>query len=277
MQIKKSTGESVTYKPEKIRESLKRAGAKPELISHVMQKIEKRLVDGMTTSKVYRILKRELHKENRCIAHRYNLRSALLKLGPAGFKFEKYVASILQAYGYETELPEHDLRGMCTKHEVDVVAKKDGRTVFIEAKFRNNFSDSVNLKDALATWSRFLDLRDGGKLGKCPKFDEAWIVTNEHFSESAQEFGRCKGMKMIGWSTPDKSLAAMVDHTALYPITVLDNLKAWELDRFAEKNLMLCREIALKKPDNVAARTGLALDRTTAIIGACKEIVSDQS
>src|SRR5688572_22750722 len=98
MNIVKSDGTRVPFKTDKISETLKRIGAKDDLVSHVVQKVTAKVKDGMTTSEVYAIVRKELHKENRCIAHRYNLRAGLLKLGPAGFKFEKYVASVLQAY-----------------------------------------------------------------------------------------------------------------------------------------------------------------------------------
>ncbi len=277
MIIVKAGGERVPFKPEKIAETLRRIGAKDALVSHVVQKVTAAVKDGMTTSEVYAIVRKELHKENRCIAHRYNLRAGLLRLGPAGFKFEKYVASILQAYEYATELPEQELPGLCVMHEVDVVARTPSRTIMIEAKFRNRFDDTVNLKDTMATWARLIDLREGSKAGKkCPFFDEAWIVTNGRFSDRAHQFGVCKGIQMIGWSQTEQSLARMVDHAALYPITVIDSLKPWELERFSEKNILLCRELRTKKPATLAQGTGIPLDRMKSIIDTCKEIVENE-
>lgn len=275
MIIVKHNGDRVSFKPDKIAETLKRIGAKQDLVSHVVQKVTSSVKEGMTTSEVYAIVRKELHKENRCIAHRYNLRSGILKLGPAGFKFEKYVASILQAYQYRTEIPDAELPGLCVMHEVDVVARTESRTIMIEAKFRNKFDDTVTLKDAMATWARLIDLREGSKAGKqCPYFDEAWIVTNGRFSDRAHQFGVCKGIQMIGWSRTEQSLARMVDHAALYPITVLENLKQWEFEAFSKKNIMLCREITAKKPGPLAESTGIPLDRVKSIIDTCKEIIT---
>src|ERR1041385_5872773 len=100
MRIIKGDGQKVTFHTDKIAETLKRIGAQPELVQHVVEKVNGRVKDGMTTKEVYSIVRSELHKENRCIAHRYNLRRGLLRLGPAGFKFEKYVAAVLEAYQY---------------------------------------------------------------------------------------------------------------------------------------------------------------------------------
>ena len=275
MIIVKNNGDRVQFKPEKIADTLRRIGAKEELISHVVQKVTAAVKDGMSTGEVYAEVRRQLRKEDKCIAHRYNLRAGLLKLGPAGFKFEKYVASILQAYEYKTEIPENELHGLCVMHEIDVIARSPSRTIMIEAKFRNRFDDTVTLKDTMATWARLIDLREGAKGGKnTPYFDEAWIVTNGRFSDRAHQFGVCKGIQMIGWSQTEQSLARMVDHSALYPITVIESLRQWELDAFSKKNLMLCRELASKKPVPLAASTGIPLDRVKSLVDSCKEIVN---
>ena len=98
MLVTKANGDKVRFKPEKIVDTLRRIGAKEDLINHIVQKVMGKVKDGMSTKEVYGFVREELRKENRCLAHRYNLRAGLLKLGPAGFKFEKYVASILLAY-----------------------------------------------------------------------------------------------------------------------------------------------------------------------------------
>lgn len=274
IQIIKSTGERAPFSERKLRASLERTGAKQPMVDHIIDNVKKQLRDGLTTKELYRIVLRELRKEASHIAHRYHLRSGLLRLGPAGFKFEKYVASILSAYGYKAHLPKNDLEGLCVRHEVDVVATKDGKRIMIEAKFRNRFSDVVNLKDTLATYARFLDLREGAKAGLDAGFDEVWIVTNGRFSDRAEQFGACKDMQMIGWNHPTRSLARMVDHASLYPITVLESLKSWELDALASQDLMLCRDIANADVGKLAGRTRMERRRVEKMVDTCKRIVS---
>lgn len=273
--ITKANGERVTYRPEKIRETLRRIGAKPETVEHVLRKVQKQLVDGMATGALFALVRKELHKEDHCLAHRYNLRKGLLKLGPAGFKFEKYVAAVLEAYEYETEIPGNDLAGLCVDHEVDVIARTRNRNIMIEAKFRNVFERTVKLKDVMATWARLIDLREGSKAGKkTPCFDEAWIVTNGRFSDRALQFGVCKGIHMIGWSANERSLARMVDHAQLYPITVIDSVKPWEIDALASKGILLCRQIAEKDAAALARKTGIEPERAGKIAADCKRIVN---
>lgn len=274
MKIRKNTGKLVEYNPNKIRKTLKRAGAKKEIIEHVLGQVNRSMHDGMSTKELYRIVKRELKKESRHIAHRYNLRSSLLRLGPAGYKFEKFIASILRAYHYEAENPKKELRGLCVQHEIDVIARKDTKAIMIEAKFRNDFNDSVNLKDTMATWARYLDLLEAAESGLCEHFDEVWIVTNGRFSNRARQFGVCKGMHMVGWNSRGKSLARMVDHTTLYPLTVLDHLRQWELDRFSSRGIMLCREVATRDPEKLAKMLDLPLQRAKRIVADCKGVVA---
>ena len=274
MEIIKSTGPRVEYDQKKIKQTLRHAGATNELIKKLIPRAEAKFCDGMTTRQIYSILRRELKKMNRPLAHRYNLRNALLKLGPAGFKFEKYVASILNAYQYEAEVPEQEFLGLCVKHEIDVIAKRDGHTAMIEAKFRNRFGLTVSLKDTMATWSAFQDLVEGSQSGTCPQFDELWIVTNGRFSERAYQFGVCRGIRLVGWGAEEHSLARMVDHTALYPITVIDDLKQWELDRLFEHGLMLCREVAGRDANKLSKQLKIPQERTRKIVKACREVIS---
>jgi len=271
--IVKSKGEKVHFNPDKIRQALIRAGARPETIKHVIDRVTAKVKEGMTTRVVYRIVGSELRKEDRCIAHRYNLRKGLLKLGPAGFIFEKYVASILEAYGYDAVVPKDEIKGACVVHEVDGIAKRNKSIVLIEAKFRNKFEDTVTLKDAMSTWARYQDLQAGAKKGFCPAFNEVWIVTNGQFSDRAQQFSDCKGLRTVGWNSKVHSLAKMVDHEALYPITVLDELKQWELDAFTDHGYLLCRQVAKKDPILLAKSIGIPQQQATRIVRDCKDIV----
>lgn len=272
--IQKASGQKVPFEPDKILISLKRAGASPELSTHILGRVRSALRPGITTDELYRVVREELMKQSPSLHARYRLRASLLRLGPAGFNFEKYVASVLTAYGYKTSLPV-ELEGACVTHEVDVIAEKDGRRMFIEAKFRNQFDDVVNIKDTMSTWARYLDLVEGASLGLCPHFDEAWIVTNARFTEHSLKYGHCKNMVMIGWNHPkERTFAKMVDLSSLYPLTVLEDVNDAEIQLFAGQELMLCRELAKADPSRLAKKTGLKLKRIESVIQSCSAIVS---
>jgi len=229
----------------------------------------------LSDNEIRDIVHAELEKASPATGARYLLRSALTRLGPAGFNFEKYVASILSAYGYETQLP-FELQGACVTHEVDVIAKKDGRRMFIEAKFRNNFNDVVSIKDTMATWARYLDLVEGARLDLCPHFDEAWIVTNARFTDHSLKFAHCKNMVMIGWNHPkERTFARMVDLSSLYPLTILSDLSDNEIQLLAKNKYTLCREMTKESLGEIAQKTTIPKKRLKEILSQCEAIIKN--
>lgn len=278
MEVIKANGDRVPFDIEKVKSSISRTGASAGIVDRVASEVEERVKDGMTTRELYKIVFDILQNQSVCYACRYNLRTAILKLGPAGFKFEKYVAAILRAYGYDAHVPDEEYEGACVWHEIDGVAEKDGRRIVIEAKFRNSYRNNVNLKDTMATWTRFLDLVEGASLGKGPHFDEVWIMTNARFSDRSRQFGECKGMHLCGWQYPEgNSFERMVDNRALYPITVIDGLKQHELEKFAFNRLILCKEVSASEPEDLVQRIGMKLERAQEIIELCTAVVEGEN
>ena len=275
--VTKMNGQVVEYDERKVRDSLTRIGLHEDVIKSVLTNVKKKLTPKIRTSELFKIVDETLKEKAPWAAARYNLRAAITKLGPAGFHFEKYVASILAAYGYKTETPD-TYQGACIKHEIDVTAEKDGRRVFIEAKFRHDFSSAINIKDTMATWTRFLDLVDGSKLDLCPHFDEVWIVTNARFTDQSMKFGHCKNMKLVGWNHPEeRTFAQMVDLDALYPITIIPSLSENELESFAESNIMLCRDLSKLDTEQLKNVSGLNEQRSSEILEECRMIVEGES
>lgn len=277
MQVIKGDGSVVAFDASKVIKSIRRTGATEDVAQAVLSRVKPRLHDKMTTKALYTIVHEELKKESVCYSCRYSLRDAILKFGPAGYAFEKYAAAILRAYQYEAFNPREDIAGMCTRHEVDVIAEKDGRPIFIEAKFRNDPRDFVDLKDIMATWARFLDLVDGAAVhSDTPHFDMCWVVTNARFSDRALEFGTCKGMRLVGWGHPkEMSFQQMVDHVYLYPITVIDDLSQQELEQLIKVNLMLCKDVAEQDAHDLAERLDISAKRAETLIQMCQEIVEE--
>ncbi len=274
MNVKKEDGRIVPFDPAKVIESIKRTGAGDEVAEKVLNAVRSKMTDGMTTAKLYHLVRAELDKQNICFACRYGLREGILKLGPAGYNFEYYIAAILRAYGYEATNPQRDIEGSCVAHEVDVIGEKDGKRIFIEAKFRNRRSDNVNLKDIMATWSRFVDLVDGGSMGKNPGFDECHVMTNARFSDRALAFGECKGMKLTGWSYPKEgAFNELVDRVEFYPVTVIEDMSKTELEHFAKAGLILCKDIEGLEPEELADRTDISVHRAEELIGLCTKVI----
>jgi Holliday junction resolvase len=272
--ITKSHGQLEPFDEKKVRASIVRTGADKKVVDQVLDVVKKKLKPKMRTSDIYKLVNIELDKLKPWAAARYNLRDAIIKMGPTGFNFEKYVASILNAYGYDAITPD-TYQGACISHEVDVTAKKEGRTAFIEAKFRHDYRGTVNIKDTMSTWARFLDLVDGAKVDLCPHFDEAWIVTNARFTDQSLKYGHCKNMVLIGWNHPrERTFAQMVDLNALYPVTLIKDLKKPELEALASENIMLCRDVIGHEIPKLTKKTGFSISRAENIIKSCEAIIS---
>lgn len=272
--IKKFSGDLVPFDVEKIKKTCLRAGADEKLAEKVAKMIETKVYEGMTTREIMKLTLKILDKEKPAVAARYTLRDAIFKLGPAGFHFEKYIAALLKAYGYKTKLPPI-LQGACVEHEIDVAAEKDNRAAIIECKLRHSVSVFITIKDVMSTWARFLDLVDGAAIGKCPHYDEIWIITNARISGQGTRYGHCKNMVLLSWDHPkDRSLPAWIDDKNLYPITVLRGLDKFSLDKFANADVLLVRELARGDIGKLCEKTKIPKNKMIKFIEEAKDIIA---
>lgn len=245
MKIIKHSGHVVDFDRRKLRHSLLRSGADPAIADDILFAIEKHLYEGITTKKIYKLAFSMLKKLPGSPAARYNLRTAMQQLGPAGFFFEKFVARLYRAQGFQTR-NNLNLQGKCVSHEVDVVLEKEGRIILVECKFHARRESTSDVKVPMYILSRFNDLKvvpntifkDG------QYFDDCIIVTNNRFTADALAFASCSGLQTLSWDTPDKnSLRQLIDHTGLYPVTCLTTLSGAEKDQLMILDIILAQEI----------------------------------
>lgn len=273
IKVVKSTGERELLNLGKIINALKRSGANDRLAEKIALEIEKFAWNGISTKEIYKIAKRKLRQASPALAARYSLRDAILKLGPAGFEFEKYIMLLFRAYGYKAYLPEI-LEGKCITHEVDIIAEKAGKKIMMECKLRHAASIFINIKDTMSAWARFMDLKDGARLGKCPQIDECWIVTNSRFSYDSEKYGDCKKMGLLSWNHPqEKPLPAWIDKKKLYPITVLASIKKFHLSAFSRAEILLLQDIVAYNIDELRKRTGLPKKQLEPILEEAKQVL----
>lgn len=241
--VTKRDGRKEEFDRSKIIRTCLRAGASQEVAEKVVEEIKRRIYDGISTDKILKMVLELLKKHAYTRASRYDLKMALLRLGPAGYEFEKFVARLLREYGYSTETNVY-VEGMCVTHEIDVIAEKNGERYMIECKFHNIPGIYTGLKEVMYTYARFLDVTDGYKNGKNDvEFSNAWIFTNTKFSWDAKRFGECKGMMLTGWRYPEgKSIENMLEKKNLYPITVLESVGEVK-DALINASYIFCRDL----------------------------------
>jgi len=240
----KQNGERQAFDYKKLENSLRNIHTSEELIKEVVAEVGKEAHDGMTTGEIYHKAYSILRKKHKPIAVRYSLKKAVALLGPTGFPFEKFVAEIFKAQGYET-LTDQIVRGKCVEHEIDIVAWKGDELIMVEAKFHTDFNLKSDLKIVLYVKARYDDIFGQSYTfgGKVRKLTEGWIITNTKFSATAIQYGACQPqLKFVGWNYPENNnLHHIIDRYELIPVTALTTLSA------AEKGLLLSKGVVLSK------------------------------
>lgn len=270
--ITKADGTQELFEEEKVAESLRNAGGDGALVEKILFHLEKEIHEGMPTSEIYRHAFHLLRRHSPPVAIKYSLRRALSELGPDGFPFEKYIARIFEAWGYET-LTDQTVFGGCVAHEVDVVAWNRDKLIMVEAKFHNEFILKSDLKVLLYVKARFDDLKENSYSyrGVHRTLTEGWLVTNTKFTDQAIKYGECKGVKMIGWGYPHKgNLQDIIEELRLHPFTCLTTLSNVHKKMLLSKGVVLCKDI-IDHP-NILKEIGIPLLEAQKMYQEAKEV-----
>lgn len=272
--IRKVSGEKQLFQPEKIVKTCLRAGATKALANRISREVSRQVREGTSTRKILQITLRLLEQEKPYLAARYDLKGAILRLGPAGYAFEFLMAEILRECGYQVQMPPV-LKGACVSHEVDIVAEKNGTRVMIECKYRKEGGVYIGVKEALYTWARFLDLEEGHEKNGTQKFDECWLVCNTRFSTDAIKYSRCKKMRLVGWHyPPNRGLANMIERKKIYPITVLRRLDKDSQNKMSRAGLMLCRDLVRNDFEKLKKATRVRPAKLSELISEASQVLA---
>jgi len=246
IRVLKHSGEYEPFSDRKVRRSLTRAGADEELIDTIVARVRGELYDGISTREIYHHVFELLRELQSSLVSSYSLKRAIMELGPSGFPFERFLAGVLEAHGY-TVAVDQTVQGRCVDHEVDVIARKGRGHYMIEAKFHNQPGIKSDIKDALYTYARFLDVREAWVeiAGHRGHLHQAWLITNTKVTSKVREYAKCAGMRVTSWDYPPRvSLSSMVEQSGLLPLTCLQSLSPEDKARLLEEGFIFCRELA---------------------------------
>lgn len=242
IKVVKESGDTEFYNHSKVQHAIRRAGLSPKAAKDVLSRLEPQLYDGITTKKIYAILFGLIEERKPEVSHKYNLKRALLEIGPAGYEFEDFIGRLLTLEGYRTELRQQ-ISGKCVSHEIDVVATRNGDTFMCECKFHNSGGMKTRIQDALYVYARFLDLQQGARLGKCRKFKLPWLISNTKFSSDVKDYAECTGFPILGWHYPfENSLEQLIEKRKCYPVSVIP-MPRKVLGRLLEKKIVTVYDI----------------------------------
>lgn len=244
--ITKVSGEQELFNPEKLKRSLRKVGAPEEVITEILQAVEKN-AELRTTKGIYAFARDYLKRTGPALSARYSLKQALLDFGPAGFPFEQYIAELFRAQGY-TVVTNQIVPGHCVDHEVDLICSNHKEQYMVECKFHTRQELKSDVKVSLYVKARFDDVKEAWEKKKAPEFHQAWIVTNTKFTTQAIKFAECRNIQLIGWSYPeDKALPDLIAKYRLHPITALTSLSGSQKKMLMQNNVTLCQDAAKYK------------------------------
>ncbi|HOI86819.1 MAG TPA: restriction endonuclease [Lentimicrobium sp.] len=241
----KSTGEMQDFSEEKLYQSLQNSGASEEMIESIISEIRKDLYEGIPTRRIYQKAFRLLRRQMNALAARYSLKKAIMELGPTGYPFENFVGKLMSRMGYEVQVGQI-VKGRCVSHEVDVVAWNGSHKIMVECKYHNAPGKVSSVQVPLYIQSRFLDVKSKWEeTERKHKYQyEGWVVTNTRFSTDAEDYGRCAGLRLIGWDYPRKgSLKQLVQQAGVFPVTAITSLNTKQKQQLIERGIVLCSDV----------------------------------
>jgi hypothetical protein len=272
--VTKFDGTRQPFDKNKVVRTCLRMGATRTAAESIAKEIETRVYDDIETKKILQMIFRRLRKHKPVIKHQIDLRKALSLLNPAP-DFERFIQLLLSEHGYEVT-PNQIVKGRCVEHEVDAVARKNGKTCIVEVKHHYKYHTPTSLDVSRISRAVFEDVTEAYELGlNNLKIDYAMIVCNTKLSEHAKRYADCRGISHIGWSSPpDHDMQTMIQEKKLYPITLLKGLNAEARNKLATNGVILLRQLTEKTPKELRRQTGVSKEKLVSIVDKAQTILS---
>lgn len=271
MLITKADGSTEEFKENKLRRSLKRAGAHTSEAEEIIQQVNKELYELMPTQAIYARAFELLREQEVPAAARYSLRRALFGLGPTGFPFEDFLARLFATEGYKTKTGI-TMKGNCATHEIDVAAYKPDHTFLAEAKFHARPGIKSDLQVVMYCYARKLDLENKNvcKEDSCGVSD-FYVVTNTKFTSTAEKYANCVGVNLLSWNIPkNNNLQKRIERSGLYPITVIQSLSNAQKQTLLKNNIIVCRDL-VEKPQ-ILRHLHISTRKTEAVLSEARQL-----
>jgi hypothetical protein len=272
--VTKFDGTRQPFDKNKIVRTCMRMGATRTVAESIAEEIENRVYDGIETKKILQIIFKHLRKHKPITRHQIDLRKALSLLNPAP-DFERFIQILLSEHGYEVT-PNQIIQGRCVEHEVDAVARKNGKTCIVEVKHHYKYHTPTSLDVSRISRAVFEDVTEAYELGlNNLKIDYALIVCNTKLSEHAKRYADCRGISHIGWSSPqNRDLQTMIEEKKLYPITFLKGLNTETRNKLASNGVILLKQLTKKSPKELRKQTRVSKEKLRSIVDIARAILS---
>lgn len=270
VKILKKSGIQEPFDSTKMYKSLLNTGASPEAARKVIRTVEREIKTGMSTRKIFRLAKKHLRQIDRPSGMRYSLKEAIFALGPSGFPFEKYIASLYRLRGYKTKVGRI-VKGHCVNHEVDVIATKGDEQLMIECKFHQNGGRHSDVKIAMYVEARFRDIAKAlSSQPSAPRKFTGALVTNTRLTSEADKYAACSGLIAIGWKS---GLENLIEASSAYPVTTLPCATREVVQKLTARGIVLVTEVSSMSVSSLVKQTGLDLAVAERLKDQCADIL----
>jgi len=258
-----SRGEREPFSAKKVYRGVRKSGAVKELAKQITKIIQKEAFPGIRTSEIAKRIGNFLFKKSPREAIKFNLKEGILKLGPAGFLFEKYIGEIFSDLGYKVKL-NLKVQGISqVSYEIDFLAKKPKTLYLGECKYHHRAGGRVDLGITLMNYARYLDLRKPSM--------KTIIVTNTKFTTQAIKYSEYQGVSLLGWKYPkERGLEILIEKRDLYPITILPSLEPEFKDIFVKDRKILAKDILKISPQKFSKKHKIPLWKLQKLIKEAK-------
>jgi hypothetical protein len=247
-------------------------GASREVAVQIAQEVENSLYNDITTQTILKKIFNLMRKDKPAVSHLFDLKHGISLMEPKP-EFEVFVRVLLVHSGFQVK-PNTILRGLCGEHEVDAIATKDGVTYLVEVKHHNNYHALTGLDESRIARAIIEDVEDGYKSGAAKiKIDNAMIVTNTRYSEHAVNYGCCRGILQVGWTSPEGSgLRDIVEKNKLYPLSCLRGISTEARLRLVEAGIVLIKQLAVQDYRYVERKIGLSREIVLSLMEKARHI-----
>jgi hypothetical protein len=241
--IIKASGTKELFSEEKVIHSLVKSGLSPDTTTKTVDYLKHHLKPDMTTDSIYGHVASFL-KENAPVESYFNygLKRALMEMGPSGYPFEILVSDLLQIDNYKTEVGVVT-QGKCITHEVDVIAEKEGHKYFLECKYHNSPGYKTDVRVALYTYARFLDIENSQKQNNPSQENHSWLVTNTKVTSEVIDYCRCVNLQVTTWNHPNGGLQDMIIAAKLHPVTLLYEIPKEKIKIILNRGIVTCSRL----------------------------------
>ncbi len=267
MEIVKQDGSQEAFSSAKFCLSLRKAGAPRTVADSICKNVQKKINPNASTTTIFRTALKYLVRQDLDVAARYSLRRGIEALGPAGFIFEQYFETILQAHGFKTKR-DVILKGRCVSHEIDVIGAIGSKRFLVEAKYHNQPGIKTHVDVVMYADARLIDIVKAQPKEEQKKYEYAmWVVTNTKFTDHAVAYARCRGIRLTGWNYPrGESLEDVITQKKLYPVTILPSIPKSVLPKLAERGIILAQDLLTYERKDLIRQFGLSKELAEKVV-----------